>query len=242
MSLEKMEMTKGSFELRKENPYLKLISAQLDEAVKQEDFEQAAALRDYLQEHASHGDSYELRKRDFVEPTRSGVDVLRENNPKHRAWKGIAEKREQYFYDGKDKIENSQFFEELVFIPRTYGVLTERDWEQIKSLKETRGGEKVDLMINLRDKQEEIKSIVELAGEKFNDLWGRYCEKHNLSGPEFEEMHSLYNEAAGWTEEKNIFLSQIPRTLGDPLRYWQNVYDNSRFIRDELEKALAELE
>ncbi len=42
MGLEKMEMTKRSSEIMKENPDLKLVSAQLDEAIKKEDFEQAA--------------------------------------------------------------------------------------------------------------------------------------------------------------------------------------------------------
>lgn len=242
MGLEKMEMTKRPAELGKENPDFKFIQEQLDEAIKKEDFEQAAALRDYLQGHFSQGTAYELKKRDFVEPTRGGVYILNENNPKHRAWKGIEEKQERYFYEGKEAVEHSRFYEELVFVPRTYGVLTERDWEQIKSLKETRGGEKVDMMISLRDKLKEIKFMVELAEEKFQRLWQPYCEKHNLVGQEYAELHSLYNEAAGWTEEKNSFLNQIPRSLGDPLRFWQNVYDNSRFIRDELEKALAELE
>ncbi len=242
MGFEKIEMTKRSSEIMKENPDLKLVSAQLDEAIETEDFEQAAALRDYLQEHVNQGAAYELKKRDFVEPTRSGVDIFHENNPKHRAWKGIEEKQERYFYEGKEAVEQSRFYEELVFVPHTYGVLTEKDWEQIKSLKETRGGEKVDMMISLRDKLSEIKKMVELSEEKFQRLWQPYCEKHNLVGQEYAELHSLYNEAAGWTEEKNSFLNQIPRSLGDPLRYWQNVYDNSRFIRDELEKALAELE
>jgi hypothetical protein len=242
MGLEKMEMTKRPSEFRKENPDLKLVSAQLDEAIKKEDFEQAAALRDYLQEHAGQSGNYELKKRDFVEPTTGGVYIFHKNDPKHRAWKGIAEKREQYFYEGKDKIENSRFSGDLTFLPRTYGVLEEEDWQKIRGLKETRGGEKVDMMISLRDKLNEIKSMVELSEEKFQRLWQPYCEKHNLVGSEFEEMHSLYNEAAALTDDKTNALNEIPRSLLNALHYWQNVYDNSRFIKDELEKALAELE
>ncbi|QQG52643.1 MAG: UvrB/UvrC motif-containing protein [Candidatus Falkowbacteria bacterium] len=242
MGLEKMEMTPRTSELKKENPDLKLVSAQLDEAIKQEDFEQAAILRDYLQEHASQGDAYELNKKDFIEPTRGGVYIFLKNNPRHRAWKGIEEKQERYFYEDKEKVDKSRFAGDLTFLPRTYGVLEEDDWQKIRNLKETRGGDKVDMMISLQDKIAEAKSLVDLAEEKFQRLWQPYCKKHGLAGQEFEEMHSLYNEAAGWTEEKNSFLNQIPRSLGDPLRYWQNVYDNSRFIRDELEKALAELQ
>jgi hypothetical protein len=242
MSLEKMELPPRSLELKKENPDFQFIQDQLAEAIKGEDYEQAAILRDFIATHGDKAASYELRKKDFVQPNKGGVYIFNENDPKCRVWKGIDEKQQQYFYEGKDKVENSQFADSLTFIPYIYNILEDEDWQRIKSMKDVSGGGKIDFVLNLRSQRDEMKHFVNLASEKFNRLWKPYCEKNGLSGPEFSEVHSLYNKEAELTDDKTKALNKVPENLRESLRYWQRVYDNSRCMLDEFNKALKELE
>jgi len=242
MSLEKMELSPRLAERKKDSPDFQFIQEQLAEAIRAEDYEQAAALRDFMAAHVDKSDTYELNKRDFMQPNAGGVYVFHEDNPKHRAWEEIEKKQQDYFYDGQEKVKNSQFFESLTFRPYIYNFLDDEDWQKIRSMKAVKGAEKLDFILNLRSQRDEMKHFVNLSGEKFNRLWRPYCEKRGLSGPEFAELSSLYNQYSGFTDEKTKYLNKIPGNLRDSLNYWQTIYDNSRCMLDEFNKALEELE
>lgn len=242
MSLEEMGLSPRSIETEPEAPDMKLVRMQMEEAIKEEDYEQAAVLRDLINSGRGQGKLFKIEKRNLIDPTISGIYTFQEENPKHRAWKGIENLRQKSYWEGKERIEDYEFSRYLTSGPLTDGVLQDEDWRKIEKMRNVKGVEKVDFILNLRSKRDEIKQIIEFAKRKFNNLWNPYCEKVGLIGQEYEEFQSTYNQECQWSSKRaEKVLNKVPRDLSEPLHYWQRVYDNSRVIQDELNKALERL-
>jgi len=242
MSLEEMGLSPRSIETEPEAPDMKLARMQMEEAIKEEDYEQAAVLRDLINSGKDQGKLFKIEKRGLINPTISGIYTFQEENPKHRAWKGIEGLRQKSYWEGRERIEDYEFSQYLTSGPLTEGVLRDEDWRKIEKMRDAKGVEKVDFILNLRSKRDEIKQIIEFAKRKFNNLWNPYCEKVGLIGQEYEEFQSTYNQECQWSSKRaEKVLNKVPRDLSEPLHYWQRVYDNSRVIQDELNKALEKL-
>jgi len=232
MSFEKMEPLIRKNEI-KENPDAKFIQAQMDEAIKQEDYEQAACLRDMLNDKEKNSPFKFFEKRLESEKNK-------EDSPETRALKGIEQKRQESYWEGKNIVEESDFSFDLTDKHRTEGVLGKKDWKQIKILKNTKSVEKLDFIFNLRNGIDEVSKILDLSVERFNDIWRAYCEKNGFSGPGYEEISSE-DEIVGLTRERLEILEKSPKDIIKPIVYWHIVYDNSRIILKEFKKALDEL-
>lgn len=238
-----MESPESQTEKNAEAPEMKFVRDQLKKAIEIEDYEQAAVLRDVLGAGEKQGIAFELRKKDFMTPSKGGVYVYSQDDPKHRAWEGIDELRQQNYFDGQRIINESEFSYNLVSPGFFISPLDDEEWDEIRRLKNAGGTKKIDYLLNLRDKIKDVKDIIELAKEKFENIWQPFCQKRGLSGPKYEEFNSTYNDNCHWTTERATkALNNIPADIDAPLHYWQTVYDNSRFTLRELNKASKELE
>lgn len=225
-----------------ENPNQKLVifNEQLTEAIKQEDYEQAAVLRDLISKR-KQDPTLEFYKKDFIKPTESGIYVFRKGDPRHRAWRGMSERKQKSYWDGIKIIQDYEFSDCLTSGPRTAGILGEKGWNKVRKMQGVKGAEKIDFILDLQSHRNEMQDIVNLAEEKFNNIWQPYCEKNGLPISKFKELHSTYNNHYGFTDDRIEVLNRIPEVLREPLNYWQRVYDNSRIILDELGLAIDKL-
>lgn len=221
---------------------LLILNLQLAEAVKKEDYEQAAALRDYISSRQETEKFRELNKKDFIEPTDGGVYIYNKDNPKHRAWKGISKAKQENYYEGSEIINNHELHEYLISCQRADGLFKSEIFNEAREMRKIEGSEKIDFLLDLKSQRNNMKDIVRMAEKKFNSIWSLYCEKNGLPESEYKEMHSLYNSKYQFTDKRNMVLNKIPRDIIEPLKYWQRVYDNSRFLLDDFTGAIEELE
>jgi hypothetical protein len=228
-------------ELKKPDQNLVILNEQLARAIKQEDFEQAAVLRDLINKR-KQDPALEFYKKDFIEPTRGGVYIFREDDPRHRAWKGMSERRQKSYWDGIEIVNNHELYEYLVSFQRADGLFKSEIFNKARKMREIEGPRKVDFMLDLKSQRNEMKDIVNMAEEKFNSVWLPYCEKNDLPESEYKEMYSLYGNEYQFTDKRTKVLNKIPGDIIEPLKYWQRVYDNSRFLLDDFDAAIEELE
>jgi len=211
------------------NPDLKILEEQLKEAIAEEDYEQAAILRDLI------GSGRDL---EFLEIN------LGTNTPGSRALEGIKEKKQEKFFEGKEIVEASELFCFLETLrkgdkndKKVQDVLKRLayDSEEAKEL------EQIDRFVNLRNYQEEATKLVNLSREKFNSIWQPYRKKADLLGTQYDEYQTSYNNPEPTIEQWHK-LREVPEDLVKPLYYWQRVYDNSRIILDTVNEALSKME
>lgn len=211
------------------NPDIKILEEQLKEAIAEEDYEQAAILRDLI------GSGFDL---DSLE-IKSGT-----NTPGSRALEGIKEKKQEKFFEGKEVVEASELFCFLETL-RKGDKNDKKVQDALKRLaydsEEAKEFEQIDRFVNLRNYQEEAIKLVNLSQEKFNSIWQPYREKANLVDAQYDEYQTSYKNS-GSTVEQWKKIREVPEDLVKPLRYWQSVYDNSRIILDTLNEALSKME
>lgn len=214
-----------------------ILNQQLDEAIKEEDFEQAGVLRDFIKLRKDKGTDSEITMYDLLD-LGDEHGYVSSDDPKYRAWLGIDSKRDESRFKGKDVVDNSKlasYFNE----GESQIVDLERDLDlKIRDLSEKE--ERIDLISNLYGKREEAEKIKYLAKEKLDQVWQPYREQLGLFNKEYEEFNSSYNELPLTSEQKRN-LDNVPSSINEPAAYWQKVYDNSRFLLDVLNDAIGQL-
>ena len=229
MNFSKEIISTDNHKEKNNNPDIKILEEQLKEAITEEDYEQAAILRDLI------GSGRDL---DFLEIN------LEKNTPGSRALEGIKEKKQEKFFEGKEIVEASELFCFLETL-RKGDKHDKKVQDTLKRLaydsEEAKELEQIDRFVNLRNYQEEAIKLVNLSKEKFNSIWQPYREKAGLSGSEYDEYKTSY-KAPDLDVDRWNKLREVPGDLDKPLYYWQSVYDNSRIILDTVNEALSKME
>jgi len=220
------------------NENLAILNQQMAEAIKAEDCEQAAVLRDFIGKN--NDPSLAFSKKDFIKPNLRGIYNTSQHDPKYRAWEGLNAIRQKTYWEGEERVEENDFFYNLTADNCSGGALDFDDWKKIRALKDVKGTEKVDFIINLRQQREEIKDIINLAEGKIDRLERPYRREADLAGRKQEESYSAYdNDSRSMKRIEN--LDKVPEDVRQPLNYWRRVYKNSLVILKELDYALEEL-
>ncbi|MFA6513768.1 MAG: hypothetical protein WCT50_00555 [Patescibacteria group bacterium] len=218
-----------------------ILNKQLEEAIKEDDFEQAVVLRDFIKFRQDNSICSEIEMSDLVDFRGEGNGCISEDDPEHRVWEGIESKRDKIRFEGKEEIDNSILSGFLTGEEKNIVKLEHNLDRRLEKLSDKKDVRRIDLLLNLRDKCEEAKKMRDLAQEKLDQVWRPYRKQMGLSDCEYEEYDSAYNKVDLTAAQKSK-LDYIPSSIHQPAAYWQHVYDNSRLLLEVLNEAIEELE
>lgn len=241
-----MEQFPQHSEIKKNNLVFKLFDEQMAAAVKDEDYEQAAFLRDRLDGLRAQGFSHSVLYEEDILSNESKLLIQAghagdSDNPDLRAWEGLQERQKVIFMRGQDQVENSVFAKYLSEDGRFMLGFVNELWEDVKYHKPLKkdNDERAEFVASLYNSRREANYLTELAKEKFDDIWQGY---------------SARKQAAATSEDPAVFpgmpkgidkmqMTKVaPEYINRPAEYWRGIYDNSRRIADELEMAIKEME
>lgn len=218
---------------------LVVLKKQMEKAVKEEDYEQAAFIRDFIQTRQEKGIHDEIEMKDLLNTGRGFS--FEKNDPRYRAWKSLDKLRLNYRLEGKEIIENSDLSEYLIGDYQNSENFREKLEEKFMEIGDFKGGPRVDLLINLRQKEKEAIMIRDLARQKLDEIWSPYREQAGLNESVFDEYRSSYVDVK-LSPDQQSKIEGMPDSIYIPVLYWQGIYDNSRNILDQLNMAIDKLE
>ncbi len=221
---------------------LELMADQLKEAVQEEDYEQAAFLRDEIRarQNSELPKDSEISETD-PKPDKREMYLPSKDDPRVKAWDRLRERKQEDLWEGQEKVDSSELVEYFSADSREMRKFGDGLKDDLHKLEGKSGTERVDALLSLYNKKEATEEMLELAKEKFNSIWQPYRAKAGLTGAEYDEYKSFY-QGYSFTGEQLKKLDEMPVVYQKPLAYWQKVYDNSRTMLDELNKAIEKIE
>lgn len=166
----------------------------------------------------------------------------------------IKEAKKKSFWLGQDIVDISSLSALLNLSPENPKELDNRFNRLMIDLKEEKDLLEIDFFIALNNYREQMKVMVDLSKEKFENIWEPYREKHNLKAEQYKEFNTTYfGSESNEYLQKSFYhhsmptmrqlqgMDEIPNYMIEPLTYWQNIYDNSRKLVDKFDEAISKM-
>ena len=205
-------------------------------AIKEEDYEAAALLRDL----GNADTKYELSRRDVFRVRPGITKFVPEDDSRIKVWEDIEREREKGFWEGKEIVENSDLSDYLERGRRQMGLFGDDLQKDIKKYGEQKGGTRVDFLVHLYKQESEAKTMADISQDKIDSIWLPYCEKAGLNSSDSESYLKDFMEF-GLTEYQQQEM-RMPRSVDKPLAFWQRVNENAKIILEDVREAIDDLE
>ncbi|MFA6417007.1 MAG: UvrB/UvrC motif-containing protein [Patescibacteria group bacterium] len=247
MSSEKMPNFSASPEKKKELGALQYISLQMKEAISEEDYEQAAYLRDAQDKLGKNNQPLAyIREEDILgeEKENNGKSASEDeiDDPKLRAWQGIMAKQMADMYIGKDIVKSSSFSHYLDKDDQYLGGFATELWEDVRHYKNLQDlGERTDYLSSLHNLYSEAKELKNIAKSKIDNIFQTYNKRELISKVNAESAPSRFPGLPKTQDVLRKRMEAMPDFISKPLAYWNGIYDNSSQIVGDLEMAIKEM-
>lgn len=226
--------------------FKKKLKELLAKTISEQKFEQARILDDFIKDDTNLESLID-------EADRSKKTFFLREDPRACVLEAIKETRLEYLWEGKERVAGSilspYLMYEIDFKNKTINpdhlVLNSKEEPELRAL---------DRFITLNSHRKEAESMVNLAREKFDNIWQPYRKKHNLSGSNHDEFRTAYHGVSAdgqkkdveYTEKEIVEQRKIEEGISDdlkrPLSYWQHVYDNSRMLLDTIDQDIKKIQ
>lgn len=250
----KIERAENSFDVYKQNElvdqnltvFKKQLKELLAKTISEQKYEQAKILNDFIKDDKNFESLID-------EADRSKMTFFLREDPKACVLDAIKKTRLEYLWEGKERIDGSILSPYL-----THGIDLKNKTRDPEGLvlnsKEEPELRAIDRFVILNSYRKEAESMVNLAREKFDNIWQPYRKKHNLSRPNHDEFRTFYHGVSADGQKKDVEYTvkeiveqrKIEEGISDdlkrPLSYWQHVYDNSRILLDKIDQDIKNIE
>jgi len=245
MSPEKMPNFSASPEKKKELGALQYVSLQMKEAISQEDYEQAACLRDVQDKLSKNNQSLAyIREEDILGDKKEGNDSVDEetDSPAFKAWQGIMDKQMADMFIGKEIVKSSSFSRYLGKNDQYLGGFATELWEDIRHYKHLQDlGERTDYLSSLNNLYSEAQELKNIAKSKIDNIFQTYNKREPISKVNVENAPSRFPGMPKTQDVLRKRMEAMPDFISKPLAYWNGIYDNASQIADDLESAIKEM-
>jgi chromatin remodeling complex protein RSC6 len=226
---------------------LKFVSEQMDEAIKAEDYKQAAFLRDTKTKLEKNNEPLPyIREEDILDEQLIALKKINfedlKDKSEFKAWEGIKKKQQADMYAGKDIIKSSSFASYLGNKGESAHQFIEELWKDIKYYKRLQDpDEKADYLSSLYGLHSEAKELINIAELKIDNISQTYDQREPIVKFDDEKLLSQFPGLSREVAERSWKMDQMPDFISKPLEYWRRIYDDTSQIADELEVAIKEM-